>query len=142
PSPRAPCVTIAAVDRLLAVNGRPVDAATTPAALLVNQAGLAVELTVARPDGADRRTVVVSTLRDDRLARYREWVSTNRARVHEATKGRVGYVHLPDMGSRGYAEFHRSYLSEVEREALVVDIRFNCGGPVSQLVREKLARRR
>jgi tricorn protease len=139
---RAPGVRISAGDRLLAVNGRPVDATTTPAALLVNQAGLAVELAVAEPDGTGRRTVVVSTLRDDRPARYREWVSGNRARVHEATGGRVGYVHLPDMGARGYAEFHRSYLAEVEREALVVDVRFNGGGHVSQLVLEKLARRR
>jgi tricorn protease len=139
---RAPGVRIAAGDRLLAVNGRPVDAVTTPASLLVNQSGLAVELAVAGPDGAGRRTVVVPTLRDDRPARYREWVSANRARVQEATKGRVGYVHLPDMGARGYAEFHRSYLSEVEREALVVDVRFNGGGHVSQLVLEKLARRR
>ena len=144
---RAPGVRIRPGDRLLAVNGRSVDAATTPASLLVNQAGLAVELTVAGPDGpgpdgSGRRTVVVSTLRDERPARYREWVSANRARVHEATGGRVGYVHLPDMGARGYAEFHRSYLAEVERDALVVDVRFNGGGHVSQLVLEKLARRR
>ena len=95
-----------------------------------------------RADGSGRRTVVVSTLRDDRPARYREWVSANRARVHEATGGRVGYVHVPDMGARGYAEFHRSYLAEVERDALVVDVRFNGGGHVCQLVLEKLARRR
>ena len=46
-------------------------------------------------------------------ARYREWVETNRRRVHDATGGRVGYVHIPDMGARGYAEFHRGYLAEV-----------------------------
>jgi tricorn protease len=139
---RAPGVRISEGDRLLAVNGRPVNAATTPASLLVNQAGLAVELTVAKSDGGGKRTVVVSTLRDDRPARYREWVSANRAKVHEMTEGRVGYVHVPDMGARGYAEFPRSYLAEVEREALIVDVRFNGGGHVSQLVLEKLARRR
>ncbi|HVW35043.1 MAG TPA: S41 family peptidase, partial [Acidimicrobiia bacterium] len=139
---RAPGVRITAGDRLLAVNGRAVDETTTPAALLVNQAGLAVELTVARPDGGGRRTVVVATLRDDRPARYRAWVSDMRAKVHPATGSRVGYVHVPDMGARGYAEFHRSYLAEVEHEALIVDVRFNGGGHVSQLVLEKLARRR
>jgi tricorn protease len=139
---RAPGVRISAGDRLLAINGRPVSDTATPASLLVNQAGLAVELTVAGPDGGGKRTVVVSTLRDDRAARYREWVSANRAKVHEMTMGRVGYVHVPDMGARGYAEFHRSYLAEVERESLIVDVRFNGGGHVSQLVLEKLARRR
>lgn len=138
----APGVRVAAGDRLLAVNGRPVGAEVTPASLLVNQAGLPVELTVAGPDGEGRRTVVVTALRDERGARYREWVAANRRRVLEATGGRVGYVHVPDMGPRGYAEFHRAYLAEVEREALVVDVRFNGGGHVSQLVLEKLARQR
>ena len=138
----APGVNVVPGDRLLAVNGRSVDGDTTPAQLLVNQAGLAVELTVAAPDGEAKRTVVVTTLRNERAARYREWVAGNRARVHEAGGGRVGYVHVPDMGARGYAEFHRSYLAEVEREAIIVDVRFNGGGHVSQLVLEKLARRR
>ncbi len=138
----APGVRVVPGDLLLAVNGRPVDAAVTPASLLVNQAGLAVELTVSGPDGQGRRNVVVTALRNEREARYREWVAANRAKVRAATAGRVGYVHVPDMGPRGYAEFHRAYLSEVEREALVVDVRFNGGGHVSQLVLEKLARRR
>ena len=66
----------------------------------------------------------------------------NRRHVHEATEGRVGYVHIPDMGPRGYAEFHRGYLAEVERDALIVDVRYNGGGHVSALILEKLARRR
>jgi tricorn protease len=62
--------------------------------------------------------------------------------VHEATGERVGYVHIPDMGGAGYAEFHRSYLAEVICDALVIDVRHNGGGYVSQLILEKLARRR
>jgi tricorn protease len=139
---QAPGVRVKPGDILLAVNGRPVGPEITPASLLVNQAGLAVELTVASPRGKNARTVVVTALRDDRGARYRQWVAGNRDKVHDATGGRVGYVHVPDMGPRGYAEFHRSYLAEVEREALIVDVRFNGGGHVSQLVLEKLARRR
>jgi tricorn protease len=86
--------------------------------------------------------VTVKTLSDERLARYRDWVERNRAAVLEATDGRVGYVHVPDMGPRGYAEFHRGFLSEIQRVGLIVDVRFNAGGHVSQLILEKLARRR
>ena len=54
----------------------------------------------------------------------------------------MGYVHVPDMGPHGYAEFHRYYFAEVSKEGLIVDVRFNGGGHVSQLILEKLARQR
>ncbi|MCB0217050.1 MAG: hypothetical protein H6648_07215 [Caldilineae bacterium] len=75
-------------------------------------------------------------------ARYRDWVEAKRRAVHAATEGRVGYVHVPDMGARGFAEFHRGFLAELVREGLIVDVRFNGGGHVSPLILEKLARRR
>jgi len=137
-----PGVNVRPGDRIVAVNGRRVNREVSPQELLVNQAGNEVLLTVVSADGEEPRTVSVKTLRDETPARYREWVEANRRRVHEATHGRVGYVHIPDMGPRGYAEFHRGYLAEVEREGLIVDVRFNGGGHVSQLILEKLARRR
>ena len=89
-----------------------------------------------------RRTVVVTTLADEVPARYREWVERNRAWVHEKSNGRVGYLHLPDMMSAGFAEFHRYFGTECDRDALIVDVRYNRGGHVSQLLLEKVARRR
>jgi tricorn protease len=88
------------------------------------------------------RNIVVRAISSERAARYRAWVEGNRRRVHERTGGRVGYVHIPDMGARGYAEFHRGYLAEVDRDSLIIDVRYNGGGHVSQLILEKLARRR
>lgn len=88
------------------------------------------------------RNAIVAALYNESGARYRAWVEGNRQRVHEATNGRVGYVHVPDMGATGYAEFHRGYLAEVDRDGLIVDVRYNGGGHVSQLILEKLARRR
>jgi tricorn protease len=88
------------------------------------------------------RSAIVRTIYGEEKAYYRAWINRNQQRVHEATEGRVGYVHIPDMGANGYAEFHRSYLAEVDREALIVDVRYNGGGHVSQLILEKLARRR
>ena len=138
----APGVNVADGDTLLAVGGRTVGSDVHPHQLLVNQADMAVELTVGDRRGRDPRTVVVKTLADERPLRYRQWVDTNRAKVHEATGGRVGYVHVPDMSPPGYSEFHRTYYAEVERDGLIVDVRYNGGGHVSQLVLEKLARRR
>jgi len=135
-------VNVQSGDRLIAINGRKVGRALAPGELLVNQAGTEVLLTIGGAEGGAARTVAVKTLGDETSARYRDWVEANRRRVHAATDGRVGYVHIPDMMSRGYAEFHRGYLAEVAREGLIVDVRFNGGGHVSQLIIEKLARRR
>ena len=90
----------------------------------------------------DLRQVVVRAIHDDSEARYRAWVEANRERVHKLTGGRIGYLHIPDMGPRGYAEFHRGFLAEIVRDGLIVDVRYNGGGHVSQLLLEKLARRR
>ncbi|MBV9933674.1 MAG: PDZ domain-containing protein [Actinobacteria bacterium] len=138
----APGINVREGDTLLAVGGRAVGRDVHPNSLLVNQPGMAVELTVGDARGRKPRTVIVTTLRSDTPARYREWVSRNRAYVAEKTGGRVGYVHIPDMSPHGYSEFHRSYHAEIERDALVVDVRFNGGGHVSQLILEKLARKR
>ena len=131
-------------ERIVAVNGQPVSRTVPPQALLVHQAGAKVELTLAsdQDGGTVTRTVLVHTLADEVPALYREWVERNRSWVHEESQGRVGYLHLPDMQAAGFAEFHRYFAGESDREALIVDLRYNRGGHVSQLLLEKFARKR
>jgi len=62
--------------------------------------------------------------------------------VGKLSGGRAGYVHIPNMGPWGYSEFHRQYATEADKDALLVDVRFNGGGHVSPLILEKLARKR
>ncbi|RAL20381.1 peptidase [Lujinxingia litoralis] len=137
-----PGLNISEGDVVLAINARPVHAQQSVEERLVNQAGQYIELVVAAGDGQSApRRVTTRALRSEAELRYREWVNLNRTRVHEATGGQIGYVHIPDMGPAGYAEFHRHYLSENGRKGLIVDVRHNGGGHVSQLILEKLARR-
>lgn len=129
-------------ERILAVSGRRVSRECPPQALLVHQAGQKVELELGANAGASVRKVLVKALEDEVPARYREWVEANRRWVHAESKGRVGYFHLPDMQSAGFAEFHRYFTSECDRDALIIDVRYNRGGHVSQLLLEKVARKR
>jgi tricorn protease len=138
---REPGLGIEIGDRILSINGVALGPRLTPAERLVNHAEQRVALGVQRGDG-ELRQVSVRVLADERPARYRDWVEENRRRVHAATEGRVGYLHIPDMQGNGYAEFHRGYVTEYGRDGLIVDVRFNGGGHVSGLLLEKLARRR
>jgi tricorn protease len=144
PRARAPLATpgtgIGVGDVLLAVDGRPVGP-DGPGPLLTGAAGKPVELTVAPADGSRPRSVPVVPLRSDTRLRYLDWVSVKRAQVRELSMGRIGYLHVPDMVSQGWADFHRDLRTEMLRDALIVDVRGNTGGHTSQLVVEKLARK-
>ena len=131
-------------ERVVAVNGQRTSRDRPPQALLVHQAAAKVELTLATNTGtaSSTRNVLVTTLADEVPARYREWVERNRSWVHQQSQGRVGYFHLPDMMSAGFAEFHRYFIAECDRDGLIVDVRYNRGGHVSQLLLEKVARKR
>jgi tricorn protease len=128
-------------DRILAIDGVALDRLTPPDALLVDRGGRTVAMEVARGRKRSRR-VIVEPLKTETALRYRDWVESNRRTVREATDGRCGYIHIPDMGAPGFAEFHRSWREEVTSDGLVIDVRFNRGGNVSQLLLQKLLRDR
>lgn len=128
-------------DVLLAIDGEPLSWEITPGRLLVNRVGEEVELLLRRA-GKEPWRAVVSTLESEAELRYRDWVIRNRQAVHRVGRGRVGYLHIPDMGPRGYAELYRGFWLEMRRDALLVDVRFNSGGHVGAILLGALAQRR
>ena len=138
----SPGLNVSEGDAVLAINGQRVGAKRSPQELLVNQADNEVQLTIEDFKTKETRVITVRALGNEQPARYREWVEDNRRRVHEASQNQVGYVHVPDMMSWGFSEFHRGYLSEYDYPALIIDVRHNAGGEISGLLLEKLARRR
>ncbi|MEU6556080.1 S41 family peptidase [Streptomyces sp. NPDC046915] len=124
------------------VDGRPVDPVAGPYPLLAGAGGTTVELTFAPPEGEEgpARRVAVVPLVDERPLRYQDWVAKRRALVHDLSGGKCGYLHIPDMGGSGWAQFNRDLRMELSRPALIVDVRGNAGGHISELVIEKLSR--
>ncbi|MGW0983458.1 S41 family peptidase [Streptomyces xiamenensis] len=122
------------------VDGRPVDPVAGPYPLLAATGGTSVELTFAEEGGAGTRRVAVVPLIHDQPLRYQDWVARRRAVVRQLSGGKCGYVHIPDMGGSGWAQFNRDLRREFAYPALIVDVRGNAGGHISELVVEKLTR--
>ncbi|MEE4638815.1 MAG: S41 family peptidase [Wenzhouxiangella sp.] len=128
-------------DYIIAINGRELTGDENIYRRLHLPAGQAVELSVSsRADGRDARTVRVDPVDSETPLHYLAWVLDNRRRVSEATDGRVGYLHVPDMGPNGIREFIKWFYGQIRKDGLVIDVRSNGGGNVSQMLIERLAR--
>ena len=128
----APGVNVTAGEYLLAVDGEDLTADAEVYRLFENKVGRRVELTVgSRPDSKGARTVVVEPIANEALLRNRDWVEGNLKKVHERTGGKVAYVYVPNTADLGHAYFKRYFFPQVDKDALIVDERFNGGGAVA-----------
>ncbi len=128
-------------DYVLAINGEELTAADNPYRMLRYKADHAVELRVnSAPVREGARKVTYQPIDSETALRYLRWVTGNMRKVDEATGGRVGYLHIPDMGSNGIREFIKWYYGQIRKQGLIIDVRSNGGGNVSQMIIERLRR--
>ena len=128
-------------DYVLTINGRELKAGTDPYELLQSAPNQPVEWRLsAAADGKGARTIRYQPLSSENDLLYLAWVTENRARVDRMSQGRVGYIHIPDMGEAGIREFIKWWYPQIRKEALVVDVRDNGGGNISEMLIERLAR--
>ncbi|HEX7333233.1 MAG TPA: S41 family peptidase [Pyrinomonadaceae bacterium] len=129
-------------DYVLAIDGEELKATDDPYRLLRNKADNPVQLTLNKtPSMQGARTVSYRPITDEQNLIYLDWVDHNREKVSKATNGRVGYLHVPDMGASGIREFIKWYYPQLRKEALIVDVRANGGGNVSRMLIERLRRK-
>ncbi|MBI4873221.1 MAG: PD40 domain-containing protein [Acidobacteria bacterium] len=130
---------------LLAVDGVAAGAGVNLDRLLEAKAGRRVALEIASAaDGSGRREVVVRPVDTsaERNLLYREWVSQRRQHVARASGGRLGYVHIRDMGTGSLNQLYADLDTENRaKEGVVVDIRNNNGGFVNAYALDVFARR-
>jgi tricorn protease len=128
-------------DYLIAVNGQPTNEMVNIYEALVNTAGKQVRLKVnGFPHAKGAREVVVVPTSDEARLYYHNWVEGNLKKVNDATGGKVGYLHVPDMQTTGLNEFVKHYYPQLKKKALIIDVRGNGGGNVSPQLIERLRR--
>jgi len=127
-----PGVDVIAGEYLLAVNGVELVPPDNLYARFENTAGKLVELTVGpNPSMQGSRVVAVVPISDEYNLRNRDWVEGNIRKVDEATDGRVAYVYLPNTTTLGHTYFKRYFFPQVNKQAIILDERFNGGGQIA-----------
>jgi tricorn protease len=126
---------------IIAVNGTPTNKLNDIYEPFLNTVGKQVTLKVnARPEEKGARDVIVIPIENEQQLYYYSMVQDNIEKVDQATGGRVGYIHIPDMGVAGLNEFVKHYYPQLRKKALIIDVRGNGGGSVSPMIIERLRR--
>ena len=128
-------------DYILGIDGKSTADVSNIYTLLRNKGGRQVLLKVNdKPSEEGSRQINVITIKDQQALYYFNWVQSNIKKVSEATDGKVGYLHVPDMGRAGLNEFVKYFYPQIRKKALIIDVRGNGGGNVSPMLIERLRR--
>jgi tricorn protease len=128
-------------DYIVAVAGRPTSAMANIYESLIDTVGKQVVLKVStEPAEKGARDVTVVPTGDESALYYHRWVQGNIKKVADATGGKVGYLHVPDMLPTGLNEFAKHFYPQLRKKALIIDMRGNGGGNVSPQIIERLRR--
>jgi tricorn protease len=142
PKYRAPLtavgVDIAEGEYVLEIDGEKLTGRQNPYQLLQHKTHPVTFTVSKQPRMKGARQVTFQPVFDESSLLYLDWVKGNLERVSKATDGRVAYLHIPDMGANGIYEFIKWFYPQIRKEGLIVDVRANGGGNVSQWIIERL----
>ncbi|HWD40257.1 MAG TPA: PDZ domain-containing protein [Fimbriimonas sp.] len=137
-----PGIVVHEGDYLLAVDGKPVDAHTNPDELFLDKVGKYVTLTVnSTPSTTGARKVRVRPVASEGLLRYDDFIDRTQKEVSDMSGGRIGYMHIRDTADQGSVDFIRGFYPQVDKDAVIVDERWNGGGYVQPWFVDTLARK-
>ncbi|HVP06775.1 MAG TPA: PDZ domain-containing protein, partial [Candidatus Acidoferrum sp.] len=128
-------------DYLLAINGHEVTADVDPYSLTENSVGKEMTLLVnSKPTTTGAHEVKVKPQNSEENLRYFDWVEQHRKYVDSVSGGKIGYIHIPDMEEFGLVRFEQMFYNQIRKPALIIDVRYNGGGFVADLVLDRLRR--
>jgi len=136
-----PGVNVAAGEYLLAINGVDLRPPQDLDALLEGTASRPVLLKGGpNADGTGSRDVTVVPVGSEYALRHFAWVEDNRRLVEKASGGRIAYVYLPNTYLGGFTYFNRYFFAQLDKQAVLVDERYNSGGALADYVVDYLRR--
>jgi tricorn protease len=128
-------------DYLINLNGSNVTLADNPYKFLENTANKHIEITVnSLPTETGAKTYTIKTISSELSLFYLDWVEARRAMVDKLSGGRIGYIHVPNTAVEGNYELHRGMYAYHNKEALIIDDRYNGGGFIPENMADMLDR--
>lgn len=135
-------ITVKEGDYLLAINGTELSLAKNPYELLENTVGKTVEITVnSKSEMKDAKTFTIRPTASELELLSLTWVNERRAMVDQLSGGRIGYIYVPNTSTDGNRELFRGMYAYNEKEALIIDDRYNGGGFIPDVMTDLLDRK-
>ncbi len=137
-----PGLKVAEGNYIVAVNGRELLASDDYQEWLDGTVGKQTVLTInSKPGTEGSWTIIVKPVSNENGLRQQAWVENNRRIVDSLSKGRLGYVWVPNTGGEGFVNFNRYYFAQQDKEGAVIDERFNGGGLLDDYMVDLMVRR-
>lgn len=138
----APGLNIKEGDYILAIDGEPMSTDEDIQSLLVGTSGRVIALTInSKPLQEGSREVLVRPMSSERKARYYDWVESRREYVLKHGGPNLGYIHMPNMSNDGLVEFTKHYYTNLDKDGMIYDDRYNSGGYISSMLILHMARK-
>jgi tricorn protease len=130
-----PGINIVEGEYLLAVNGRELHATDNLDSFFDGTAGKQTVVRVGtKPDGSDGRDVTVVPVDSEKGLRNIDWIEANRRKVDQLSGGKVAYIYMPNTAGAGYSNFNRYFFAQLDKQAVLLDERYNEGGLIADYI--------
>jgi tricorn protease len=129
-------------DYIIRLNGFDVFTKNNPYQFLENTAGKKITITVnSKPTERGARTYWIKPIKSEQDLFYLDWVESRRKLVDQLSNGRIGYIHVPDTAEQGHGEFFKGMYAYNDKQAFIIDDRYNRGGLTPVKMIQKLAQK-
>ena len=116
-------------DYIISLNDSDLTLVDNPYRLLENTADKRIEITVnAKPVREGARTYWIKPIKSELALMALDWVESRRQLVDKLSGGRIGYVYVPNTADDGHREFYKGIIAQTDKEAWIIDERYNGGG--------------